>query len=248
MADSLNQKLNALAAKIDAQTEKARRTQVITVVVGIIFIVVLLVYFGFMSGLTKEALEPQGVATMLGDTATTQIKSLNKEAQTFIKSEAPVLINNVITRALDEQLPEGRKTLEESIKSESSKLLQKYEDEIYKGVDDALAKYGANIKEFASKLRTEEGTKEFEDAVYGVIDEAVSSDEIRMELDTYGEALKTIDGTLERLVSAEDLTEDEIALRHLLQVVREITRRSELNNLKVDLSVDVKTPGVEGSK
>jgi hypothetical protein len=247
MSDSVNQKINALAAKIDAQANKARTTQVVTIVVGLVFVVVLLGYFAYMSSLTRQALEPEGVANVLSDAVTSRVKGVNKEAQSFIKSEAPKIMNDVITRAIDEQIPGWRANLEAAIKEQSSELLQKYEDEIYKGVDETLAKYGENLKTFAANLRTEEGTKEFEDAIYKVIDEAINMQEIRMDVEMYGEALQTIDGMLERLVTGEDLSQDEQALLRLLGVIREITRRSELNSLSIDLSMDVDTPGLENN-
>ncbi|MBI1290787.1 hypothetical protein GC173_06030 [bacterium] len=245
MADTTSQKIAALAAKIDAQTDKARRSQVVTIVVGIVFIVLLLGYFGFMSGLTRDALEPEGVASVIGSKIKEQVEGVNESAQAYIKGEAPKILDDVITKALDEQLPAGRKALQESIKTESAKLLQKYEDEIYKGVDDTIAKYGTNIKEFAAKLKTEEGTKEFEDALYKVIEESISEEEIREDVDTYGQGLSDIADIMDRLVAGEDLSADEAALLHLLQVVRELTRRAELNNLSVDLSVNADTPGLD---
>jgi flagellar basal body-associated protein FliL len=245
MADATIQKLNQLERKIEEQINKARRSQVITIVVGVVFVVVLLGYFGYMSKLTRESLEPEGVSSVIVDNLKRRVQGLSGEAEKLVRAEAPKILNDMITNAVDRQMPQMRTELETAIKTQTAALLQKYEDEVYKGLEDTLAKYGENIREFATQLTTAEGTAAFEESLFSVIDEALRTDEeLILEVQTYGEAIATVDAILNHLVSGNELTEEEAALLRLIQVIREITKRAELDKLEVDLSIPVDTPGL----
>jgi hypothetical protein len=244
MADPNITKLAEIEAKLDKQIAAARFNTNLSLILGIILVVGLLGYFSFMSGLTKDSLEPEGIATVIGQKAREQVKGLSGQADKLIQEEVPKIMDGVIDRAIKEDLPAQRVLLEKSITTGIATLLQQYEDEIYKNLNDALATYGENIQVMAKQLKTTEGSKEFEDAFIKLVNEAMAEESLQNDLQMYGEALSSVDELLARLTAGEGLAEEEVAMVDLLSIVREISRRGELDKVKLEFKVDLNTPGL----
>lgn len=228
--------------KLDAQLAKANRAQTMTLIGGIIIIAILLAYFGFMSKYTREMSEPKELTNWAMQTLKPKVGTLSEEADRFVKNDAPGMLRNMINDGINTHIPEGRKELEKGIVEHATKALDNFEKEINAAVADTTNKYSTNIAEFAQLLRTEEGTEEVKDRLFKVIDESVTEDGMKSELESYGSALASVEDHINRLTGpAEALSDDDKALFHLVAVIRELSNRSELNKVSgvsLDLGKD----------
>jgi len=236
--------LRLLEDKLDRAISRARTTQMITLVVGVLLIILLLAYFLWMSAKVREAATPESLAETAVGLSVTRVESLSDNADAFVKQDAPLLIRSFMKDASERHIPEMRRQLETEIKRRSTESLDKYEKEVYTGVDQFLQQYSTHMKDLAAQLKTPEGTQAFEDSLVALMEESIANEQIQADILAYGVALQQIDDLLDRVANNEaDLTEEEKALQYLVAVIRETMNRSELNkvNLRESLNVGKET-------
>ncbi|CAN5448515.1 hypothetical protein BH09SUM1_BH09SUM1_06030 [soil metagenome] len=224
--------LRTTEAKLDAQLSKARRSQKATLIGGIVIIALILGYFIVISSLLGPV-EPDTLGEFLVMKAKPQVMEIGPAADKFVKEEAPKMIRDIMRDAVTEHIPNGRKTLQATIIERSTKALDELEAEINKSSDETITKYSSDINQFAELLRTDDGTEQVKDELYKMIDESVKDEKIMSDLDEYGLALKTLEGHVARLTSGDPaMSEDDHALFHLVAVVRELSSRSDLIQMR----------------
>ena len=63
----IEKKIDSLAEKLDQDISKKKKTMTITVIGGIVLLIIVFIYFGFIKGLINEVLEPQSIMMVAGD-------------------------------------------------------------------------------------------------------------------------------------------------------------------------------------
>lgn len=233
MSDA-NRNLAELEAKIKAQEDRANRSMVVSIAVSAVLVLIMLVYFSYLGSMLREAADPDGVASVLSDQVRDQIPALSRELQATAKELAPALVDDMITNAIAVQLPAARKNVENQIKEESVKYLNKHEDTLLGGFDEIFDNHRERVNEMLTKLTNEQGQKEFEEDLYGIMRESLDDQAIRVELDSYAHTLKDVDELL--MLIAEDpnsLDPQQASLRRVIALVREIASRTDVG--KIDL-------------
>lgn len=254
MADQrdLMRELDRLEERIDAQVAKAQKTTTMSLVLGIIIVVIMIGYFSWASSYARQFLEPKTLSMLATDQVVTRIPEVRKTIEATAKAEVPVMVAGMVDSVVKEQIPAARKEAEKTIIEETTKALDKYEDQLLSKFDATIEAHRDNIKEMAAQLSTDEGRKIFEDDLYKLFEETIEAENMQADLVGYAQALKDIDETLAVLSDEEaaaHLTDEQLALRHLVALVREMSNRSEVANLHLkgsDITPDMVSGEVGG--
>ncbi len=228
MSDSTTAKLNSIEQKIDAQIARAKRHQMVTIVIGVILVIVVLGYTSYISGLLRDVLTPESTAEIASQSIIDRLPEVLDEVEKNVESEAPKLVDDLITQLINEQIPSFREAGEERIKSESSEQIRNMTAFLIAQIDTVIDENEERVNQMAELLETTEGKEQFQQEMYNLMKESLNDSQIQVELDSYGIALAEIESNLVRLTAdTKDLTKEEQALFELLAVVREMANRSE---------------------
>lgn len=219
--------LDALEARLDAETEHLQRQKTVNIVVGLILVVIIFGYFLFMSGMVKNALEPQGVAMMVSQRVVSYLPEARATLETTARREVPVLVDKLIDALLKQRVPEARAKIKARVLALGDKAMDDAESIFFDQINLHLKQHGEKIRSLAADLSTDEGTHAFEDALYATLEEAVNSPDIQVDLIGYGIALQELDGMLLYLATEEaSLTSEEQTVRELIAIFRELMNRA----------------------
>jgi flagellar basal body-associated protein FliL len=232
MADqhTIEKQVQSVAAKLDAEVNRVKKGQTITISVGVVLIIFIMGYFGFMSGYVKDALDPKGLALMAGTQITERIKEYRPQVEKAAKENAPILVDKMVSELFDVQVPKGREALEKAIMEEGDQNLEAMQEYLLDQFDIVMEAHQDNVQELVNLLKTSEGRDEFRKAVYDQINEAMADQEIEISLASYGDALADVENKLSTLSEKDeaDFTSTEKATYDLLVIVRELANRSKL--------------------
>lgn len=219
--------LDALEARLDAETEHLRRQKTVNIVVGSILIIIVFGYFMYMSSMVKNALEPQGVAMMVSERVVSYLPEARSTLETTARKEVPILVNKLIDTLLKQRVPEARAKVKAHVLTLADKAIDDAESIFFDQINYHLKQHGDKLRSLAADLSTEEGTLAFEDALYATLDDAINSPDIQVDLIGYGIALQELDGMLLYLATEEDsLTSEEQTVRELISIFRELMNRA----------------------
>jgi hypothetical protein len=219
--------LDALEARLDAETEHLRRQKTVNIVVGVILILIVFGYFLFMTGKVKDAMEPQGVAMMASERVIGYLPEARVTLEATARKEVPVLVDKLIDGLLKQRVPEARGKVKARILVLADKAMDDAESIFFDQINFYLKQHGEELRSLAADLSTDEGTHAFEDALYNTLEEAVNSPEIQVDLIGYGIALQELDGMLLYLATEEaSLTPEEQTVRELISIFRELMNRA----------------------
>lgn len=226
MADT-KETIRQIEEKLDRQVSRANMAQVAAIVLGALVIILLLWNFNRAAGVFEETMQPQEVARYVAGEVAPKVEGIHVQADQVVREHVPVMVDDFITDAIRNHLPALRKDMQESLKAGSKEKFQKYEDQIYAAVDGTMKTYSGQIRTFATELATEDGSQGFEDALYNLLNESLVSQDVAVELDSYGMALEEVSVSFDRLAAGEDLGPEEEALARLIAVTREISIRMQ---------------------
>lgn len=232
MADNkamLNQ-VEQLEKKIDAQIARAKAMQTTTLVIGVVLIVIIIGYFMFMASQVRKMMVPQDLAEIAGDQIRTRVTELTPELEKAARENAPKLVDSLVNEIIENQLPSGRQFLEEMIKEESTRQLDRMENILVESFREVIDQNDEAIRSLVEALKNDEGRETFQESIRALLLEALNDGEINVALDSYGMALEEVNGLLLRLSSPdEELTNEERITKQLIVVVRELANRSEFD-------------------
>lgn len=236
--------LDRLEQRIDAQLAKSQKTATMSLVLGIILVVVMIGYFAFAGSYIRQFLVPKDLSLMVTDQVVTRIPEVRAELEATAKREVPALVDTMVTSLVTEHIPNARKTAEKTIVEETTRALDKYEDQLLTKFDETIEAHRENIKGMAAQLSTDEGRQMLENDLYQLFEDTITDENMQADLEGYAQALADIDMTLEVLSDSDGshLNDEQLALRRLLAIVREMGNRSEVANLNLkgsDLTPDM---------
>lgn len=231
---SIETNLQELEEKIKAQETKANRAITTSIVITGVLSLVILGYFTYISSILRDAAEPEGIASLVGDQISQQIPVISDNIQEYAREEAPKLVDEGITFLIDEKLPEGRQRAEETIKEQVTLYLDRYEDQVLDDFDAILTENLDEINRLSGNLLSDQGRVQFEEDLYGRIEQIITQDtNIMIELESYEMTLGTIAKVLEDISTgaSEYETDSQVALNRIVALLLELARRSETGAL-----------------
>jgi hypothetical protein len=224
---SIDRQLTSLEERLNKQIRRSRNTQNMTLVVGVILILIIAGYFAWAGYWTRQIVQPKELAGIAG----MQVVSFIKEKRPIVEREAQAnagpLVNRLVDEVLQNQLPSGRKFLEDFAKEESNRALDKMTEFLLVSLEASLEANKAQISELSRTLETSEGREAYKASLLSTLKEAIADEEITRQLDEYAFALKDLEGTLTRITTGgENLTTSEKATYDLIATILELARRN----------------------
>lgn len=232
MADlkSVEQRIKSLEGRLDQQIAKAKSAQTTTIIIGIVLVLFMVIYFSWASTQLQNVLQPTDVASVASDQIVTSIQEYRPEVEKMAREEAPQMVNRLVDEVVLRQLPEGRQFIEEFIEEEGDRNIQAMTEFILDQFNMVMDNHEDEVREMVEALQTEEGKQQFEEEMYNRIQEAMSDDEIMINILAYGDALDEIERNLKLIAETppEEMDDLQKATYDLLVVVRELGGRSKL--------------------
>ena len=223
----IQDKFNALEARLDKQIQRSNSTQRTTLIVGIILILIVVGYFTWAGYWTREMMKPDELSSMASTSIITFIRDYRPTAEREARANAGPLVNRLVDEVLENQLPSGRRYLENYAKTESAEALDKMTEYLLGTFEESLEANKLQIVDMTENLQTSEGREEFQQELTAIINESIGDEEIMAQLDEYAFALKDLEGTLTRITTGGDhLTPSEKATYNLVAVVLELAERN----------------------
>jgi hypothetical protein len=241
--EQLQKEIATLEAELASQLERVKRSQMLTIVIGAVLIVVILAYFSIMGGYVKDIMKPKDLAQMASTTVVGKLPELRATVDKEARALAPKLVDNAVDAVIKDQIPALRAEASKFVKEQSSARLNEFRGMVEGALDDLVARHSDNIKEFCAALETSEGRSAFENEMYTLINEALNDPEILVSLDSYKGGLENIENLLISISEKPEaeLTDEERAVRNLVATVREISNRNTMQG--PGLSELLKIPG-----
>lgn len=245
MADqnTVLKEVQALEAKLDLQLSKAKSAQTATVVIYVVLTAIILGYFTFMASVVKDLVKPDSLATMASGYVTENITAVRKQLESQAKETAPALVNEMIDTLIKDQIPSGRKELETFLVKETEKQLDATEGKLLEVFMKTFEEHAPELRLLVSELQSEEGRQAFEDDLVKIMNEAIDEQGIKVEIESYGQAIKNVEDLLRRLSDPNEeatLTDEEKTVRELVELVREMSSRSKIGDVSLQPKLDEK--------
>lgn len=220
-----------VAEKLDDQMRRAKKSQTTSIVIGVILVLFLIGYFSWASSQVRSILQPDSVAQMASETMVKRIREYRPQIEDAARENAPELVDKLVDQMIMRQLPQGRKALQDALLEESDRRLAAMADYIIEEFDRIMDQHEDNVKDMVELLKTDAGMLAFQDQLYDDINTAMDDQEIAMQMDMYGEALKDFHATMKAMneINPEDMDELQRATYDLILVTREMASRSEIS-------------------
>jgi hypothetical protein len=219
IGDSGTLAVRYIAEQLRSTRSRLRRTRIISIVVAL----VVLGYLSFITyTLKKEYLAPKSAAAMV-NLQLSGLISANAPALTAeLKLQIPALIASIPDRII-EQLPALRSTLESQLEDLLRAYCLETGQQLAAHLDDFLTENKDAINAFVEAAEHPEGVavlgERFEDELTAYLKtKGADGKSIQDKMDQVLAELKQIDGRLDRLVNAKDLSPEEKRLRYAIAV------------------------------
>lgn len=213
-----------VAAKYVAdQLEKARASLKKSRMVGTILIFAVLAYMTFLVKSLQAYLEPHAAALMVNSHITEQVDDKAKVFADQLKEKIPAMIAQIPDYAL-EKIPEYREALEDKVEADFTEFAHATSAQLGKHLDGFLASHVVQIKALLDSAKDPEKLKalgpDLENEILEYLKEKPDEGEsIKDKIDKSMEALKKMEGQMERLANATDLTAQEKKTRRAIAII-----------------------------
>lgn len=228
MSDQMIAKLNGIENRLDENIRKANSGRFWTMTVGLILVAILVGYFSWISMMVREMLKPQDLVGVISVQVMEHAKASRPELEKMAVENTPILLNDMIDYVVKEGIPTARKEAVVSVKEGAKPYLDDVTSKLLNATRDLLAENEAEFRTLAGDLKTNEGRDAFEQRLYKDITDSLDEPEIAEQLTMYGEGLKHVADTLERLAKGEgQLSEMDQATFDLISIVLAMANRIE---------------------
>ncbi len=195
--------------------------------IGAVLIVIIFGYFYFMSLKVKELMQPEVTAAMASQQVVSYLPEIRASMEETARTEAPLLIDNLINKFLKETIPATHIKLKTLILSTADKSMEDAETSFFNQVSQQLKNHGATLRTLVADLSTPKGAKDFEDAILKTLEDVMQDPSVQADLMGYGLELEELDNTLFYLSQEKvSLTPVEESARELIAILREFMNRT----------------------
>ncbi|MCB2156679.1 hypothetical protein KQI84_17520 [bacterium] len=224
MADA---KANAdrIEKRLDETISKLERGQRINTILGIVLIVVIMGYFGWLISKVNDLTTPESVSELVMGMAREQIPDARKGLSEQLTENAEGYINDAFDEVLS-SAPDLRREAHKFALQQADKYMKQIRTELESMMDQAIEMHSEEISLLIAELQTVEGTQEFEDTLYQILMAPIQEENVHVDIQAYGVALEELANKMQRLAEAKDLTESERIERDILIALKEFSDRS----------------------
>ena len=213
-----------VAAKYIAdQLQKARASLHKSRLVGVILIIVVLGYMTFLVTSLQHYLDPHQAADMANAFITEQVDEKAKDISDQLKERIPAMIAQIPDIALG-KIPEYREALEDKVEADFTEFAHSTSAQLGKHLDSFLAAHVVQIKALLDSAKDPEKLKalgpDLENEILEYLKEKPDEGEsIKDKIDKSLDALKKMEGQMDRLANATDLTPQEKKARRAIAII-----------------------------
>jgi len=220
----IEKKIDTIAARLDGDINKKKNTMTVTVVGGVILLVVVFIYFGYIKSRIRTAIEPSGVMLLAGEKVQKLLPDISKNAAEELAKIAPEIARDS-RKQLIKVIPDARKYLEEQIKIKTGEALDQLILEFDKIVTTALDDHKAEIVGFMRDILDPAKKDKIPDEIYTALEAQFKQPEIKADIDTYTNILIRLNKKIAYLYAGKDLTDEEKTVLDIIYCVRELASR-----------------------
>lgn len=206
------------------QVEGAKRN---TIIIFVVLIAIVGGYMFWLSGQVKMMTDQKALSDIAINQVNTMIPQVRAEIANTLKAEAPKMLEEAVKEIVN-QIPEARKYAEKWVQDQVNAQADRIEKEVDQQVQMALSQHKGEFGMLLRDLKTDEGRRMFENALFDAMGEMFQDPQMQADLESYGLFLVRVHKKLERLftVPAEQLSPAERLEKELIQTIRAISLRT----------------------
>ncbi len=239
MADNVNNELAQIERKLDEQHGHLKRQRAVSLVVGVVLLIVVAAYMSWIGKQIRTMTEPEGVSDVAAEFVRKNLPEARKAVAKQAEENLPVWLDSAVDGLIETGMPKARMAVEENTIKYVDEHLAHADKIVRENIDEALATHSEEIIMYMKNLDTDEGRKEFEDRLYGIIDESLNDESIKVEMESYGLALEEVSRRLSHITDVAHMrgdaglyaTDQEKILADLISVMIEMGRRMNLGEM-----------------
>lgn len=229
-----------LLAELLRSRADLRRTRM----VGLLAVIIIGGYMGFLSSRLRQELNPKNAAEHAVNFVVGQVGDKSEALATEVKVRIPALVAELPDH-FKQELPKYREALEARLESDFQAHCAATAPQLGKHLDDFLQ---AHIVTIAALLKTADNKPEMlkvlgsdiANEVLTYIEDKGSADEsLKQKIDTTLAELRKVEKLVERLANAKDLTPQEKKTRHAIAIVSR-SANEQVHQLQEELKAAIK--------
>ncbi|MBN1903109.1 hypothetical protein JW926_17440 [Candidatus Sumerlaeota bacterium] len=220
----IQKKVNDINEQLTKDILKKKNAMIASIIGGVILIIIVMFYFGWIKGLIKEVIQPEGLALMAGGEIRKALPQVSKELEAQLKAEAPTVAKYSSEQALL-AIPDGRIFLEEEFIRKTEEAMDQFIGEFDRVVSEALEENRPVIVGFMKDANNPDKKEELTDNIYKSLKDQFNQDYIKEDIDSYTKVLVRLNDKIKRLYQGTDLTEEEAIVRDIIFAMRELAKR-----------------------
>jgi len=220
----IEKKIDTIAARLDGDINKKKNTMTVTVVGGVILLVIVFIYFGYIKSRIRIAIEPSGVMPWASEQVQKMLPDISKSAEEELIKSAPKIARDS-RKELMKAIPDARKYLEAQIKIKTGEALDQLILEFDKIVTTALDDHKAEIVGFMRDILDPAKKDKIPDEIYTALEAQFKQPEIKADIDAYTNILIRLNRKITYLYAGKDLTDEEKTVLDIIYCVRELAGR-----------------------
>lgn len=220
----IEKKIDAIAARLDRDINKKKNTMTVSVVGGVILLVIVFIYFGYLKSLIRTVIEPSGVMPWASEKVQKMLPDISKSAEEELIKSAPKIARDS-RKELMKAIPNARNYLEAQIKVKTGEALDQLILEFDKIVTAALDDHKAEIVGFMRDILDPAKKDKVSNEIYTALETQFKQPEIKADIDAYTNILIRLNKKINYLYAGKDLSDEEKTVLDIIYCVRELASR-----------------------
>lgn len=237
----IEKRLDNVNQKLEKEIKKRKTTMTISIVGGIIIIIAMFLYFGWIKNQIQQAIQPEDVARMASQEIRRRIPDMRVKLTESLKQEAPQLAKNAKIE-IQRSIPEFRVYLESQIKSKTGGALSNFVGEFDRMVSETLKDNKLLIARFIKDVQDPVKKEQLEEDLYNSLVEHFNQPYVKSDIDSYTQVINNLDKKISYLYIGQNLTEEEKLVLDIIYGMREMAKRGS----EFDVEAEIKTFGRTG--
>lgn len=220
----IEKKIDSLSEKLDKEISRKKKTMTVTVIGGIILLVIVFIYFGFIKGLIKEVMEPQSIMMVASDKVEKMLPELSKSIEGELRAMAPEVARNSREQLL-KAIPDGRVYLQSELTKKTGEAMDQFIVEFDNIITKTLEENKTEIVGFMRDVADPEKKQKLGDEIYNALEVQFNQPDVKADLDSYTNVLIRMNQKIKHLYEVKGLTEEERIILDIIYCVRELAQR-----------------------
>ena len=211
--------------RLEAQVARLERAQKTTLITGVIVLVIICVYMGFLITTVSNLMTPQSVSEITMGYVQQYVPQVREQVTEMITEESDVYADRALSIA-EERIPQARVQLEQAALKEFNALMVELEVQLDELANYAIDTHRDQVNEWLSYLDSDTEAAALEEELYAMLMEPVYQSNAHIDLMAYAQTLDGIAEKIETLNKPEgQLTQAEELERQILIALKSVSDR-----------------------